>query len=196
MRSRITRVLALSGPSGAGKTTAFESLTSSSFHGMDAKYSTSNQHKISSNQLLSKWMFLGYWFKEAYNLHIDGVTGFLSDRSPLDSCAYLNHGADLVRDLTLRSFQELEAEKGVKVDHIYMTASISTLRERARQRDLQFGAEPHRLSEKSGALESSIAFYDSNASLFSRKIDTTNMSIEVVAQTCRKMATEIFSEDL
>ena len=191
----MTKLMIFSGPSGAGKTTTYERLGKRNVRQMQSRYCKSNAHKISSEMVLSKWAYAGYWFKEIWDSKYIGEPFLISDRSPLDSCAYLANHSDQVLELTMFSMNEL-SRQGVEIYHIYMTADEDTLLERARNRAKVDGFEEYRIETRGDAWDRAIRFYNGHPDIWHHKVDTSNMTIEEVEGACVQFALDVIKPEI
>jgi len=186
----MTKLLIFSGPSGAGKTTVFDRLAKRNVRTMQSKYCKSNSHKISSDMLLSKWAYAGYWFREIWDAKHMREDFLISDRSPLDSCAYLTNYSEHTLELTMFSMKEL-TKQGVDIYHVYMTADEETLLGRTRNRSKLHGSEAYRIETKGDAWDRAIKFYNDHPDIWHHVLDTSNMTPEQVEQECVRFAMEV-----
>jgi thymidylate kinase len=184
-----TKVVAFVGPGGSGKTTALSSL-SESIPMVQSTYRSLNLHNLSARLVLSKWNYIGSWINEVLDAQAQGRTMLISDRAPLDTCAYISIGAEQLLELTSRSMEEL-ASLGVEVTHVLMTADFDTLLRRVRERERLGSDRPHASMDE---MVTAYRFYTDHAYLWNEVIDTTFMNPNQVAFECKKIVSKLRNE--
>jgi ribose 1,5-bisphosphokinase PhnN len=164
-------VVSFVGPSGAGKSTAMKALASK-YSVLSERYMELNRHQLDNRLMLSKWAYNQYWFDGVLQAVADGKTLLLTDRCPLDTCAYVREGRIALWEVLMQSIQEL-SERGVVVHKVLVTAPFDVLQARILER----------LKRETGRVlynESDVAhnkrayeFYSDNAKTWERAIDTS-----------------------
>lgn len=166
-------VVAFSGPSGSGKSTAMKALEAT-YRVLSERYMELNRHHLDNRLVLSKWAYIQYWFDGVLQARADGATLLLTDRCPLDTCAYVSHGRSALLELLTASMNELRG-RNITVRKILVTAPFEVLQARivarlevdARRRNYHEADEQHN--------RSAYDFY-SEHNLWDRLVDTSTTS--------------------
>lgn len=179
------QVVALSGPSAAGKSTLLESI-SASYSVQNANYRALDRHDLDNRNVLSKWLYIGTWFDRILEAQSQDVTLLVVDRSPIDTAAYAVDGAALLLPAILRSFSEIRL-RNIHIISVLITASHDALAARTVAR---LGVQPHRLAYPEldrAATDRAYRFYQLHPQLWSDTIDTTNLNVEQAVTALRRV---------
>jgi hypothetical protein len=87
---RTMLIVALTGPSAVGKTSVTR-LLAEKFDVLHESYMEQNVHGLDNRHVISKWAYIGAWFDSIYRRASAGCHVLLTDRSPYDTCAYVDH---------------------------------------------------------------------------------------------------------
>ena len=134
-------IIALSGPSGSGKSTIIKELASE-YNVLYEKYIPLNVHSLNNRHILSKWKWIGYWFDNVFEFASKNCKLLITDRSPIDTAAYVDNGETILLPAVKSSLEEL-SNYGHEFRSILITSDIDILIERIKAR---IADEPKRLS--------------------------------------------------
>jgi thymidylate kinase len=180
------KVISLVGPSGAGKTTVLEKLKSN-YTTNKEMYMELNRHGLDNRLLVSKWLYIGNWFDQILEHFHSGEELVVTDRSPLDTCAYVSKDATVLLELVLSSFNEL-SNLGIEFKTILVTGDFGTLQERINAR---LKSEPARLQYNEADTTHNKKAHDfyvnNNHNLFTAMIDSTKTTPEEQAGEIDKL---------
>jgi len=168
-------VVSFIGPSGSGKSTAILALSKK--HAiLQEKYMELNRHQLDNRLMLSKWAYIQYWFDGVLQSKAaTGVNLLLTDRCPLDTCAYVREGRAELLSVLMTATREL-GSLNVKMMMILLTAPFDILQGRI---SLRLKNEPARLNYNEGVIDHNrraYSFYTENTHLWDRIIDTSTVS--------------------
>lgn len=121
-------VISFMGPSAAGKSTALKSLKSK-YEVLPEKYMDLNKHDLDNRLVVSKWSYYDYWFSGILDAHKKGVDLIITDRCPLDCCAYIYDGRDELYIITKAAISELNS-LGINHYKVLVKADFSVLEKR------------------------------------------------------------------
>lgn len=163
-------VLSLIGPSGAGKTTVWKSLNS--LVKLPENYMELNYFQMDNRLIMSKWYYIGNWINRVLMQKNEGTNLLLTDRSPIDTCAYAKEG-DLLFLPILETIKELKTQFDVHIKFIYLKTSLEELNKRIEHR---INLEPER--KKYNELEMDLTiqafqFYESHSNLWDYSIESS-----------------------
>ena len=113
--------IALSGPSGGGKTEIINAL-SNQFPIIPERYIELNTYSMNNKHAISKWAYVSYWINAVFEHASLGHAFAVSDRSPLDTAAYAEHGQHVLLPVLLQSMDEMR-QYGHELKTILITAS-------------------------------------------------------------------------
>lgn len=125
-------IVSISGPSGAGKTTALNLL--SSYKVLPERYMELNIHKLDNTLVASKWRYIAEWFDRILEFLPEKHEVVVADRSPLDTAAYVSVGQATLESMVRQTFSELEDQYDLLFRHILLIADDCDLRRRIRER--------------------------------------------------------------
>lgn len=175
-------LIALSGPSGTGKTTLAKKLAFE-LPVISNKYMELNKYSLDNTLVISKWAYINYWFNQAISNAKDGNTIVVSDRSPIDTCFYANNGTRTILPPLTQSIDELNL-LGIKLYHILISCDIKDAKKRISKR---LKIEPERKQYH----ESSMDFIENIYEKYHRDMDywdaTINTSLFSVNEACEKI---------
>jgi hypothetical protein len=103
---RTMLIVALTGPSAVGKTSVTR-LLAEKFDVLHESYMEQNVHGLDNRHVISKWAYIGAWFDSIYRRASAGCHVLLTDRSPYDTCAYVDHETECLLRVVRRSMEEL-----------------------------------------------------------------------------------------
>jgi predicted ATPase len=169
--SRKLTVISFVGPSGSGKSTVMDALAEK-YEVLEERYMELNRHQLDNRLMLSKWAYIQYWFDSVLQSKAKGVTLLLTDRCPLDTCAYVREGRSELLDVLTTAINELSA-LGISVQKVLVTAPFDILQTRI---DLRLKIDTRRLNyNEADASHNRRAydFYSENIQLWDRVIDTS-----------------------
>ncbi len=164
-------IISFVGPSGSGKSTAMQMLASK-YQILQERYMELNRHQLDNRLMLSKWAYIQYWFDSVLQSKANGDTLLLTDRCPLDTCAYVREGRFELLNVLTTSINELSA-LGISVQKVLVTAPFDILQTRI---NLRLKTDTRRLSYNEEDVEHNrraYEFYSENAQLWDRIIDTS-----------------------
>jgi thymidylate kinase len=170
------KVVSLVGPSGAGKTTVLKKLKSN-YTTNKEMYMELNRHSLDNRLVVSKWLYVGNWFDQILEHFHSGKKLVITDRSPLDTCAYVSNDATVLLELVLSSFNEL-SKLGIEFKTILVTGDFDILQGRINAR---LKLEPARLEyneDNTTHNKNAHDFYVNNQNLFTAMIDSTKTTPE------------------
>jgi len=167
-------VISFVGPSGAGKSTAMKALAAK-YEVLQERYMELNRHHLDNRLMLSKWAYIQYWFDSVLQSKAKGVTLLLTDRCPLDTCAYVREGRSELLVVLTTTINELSA-LGISVQKILVTAPFDVLQTRINARlkidNRRLNYNEADVSHNRRAFE----FYSENARLWNKEIDTSKVA--------------------
>lgn len=121
-------VISFVGPSGSGKSTAMQALTAK-HEVLQERYMELNRHQLDNRLMLSKWAYIQYWFDGVLQSKAHGDSLLLTDRCPLDTCAYVREGRSELLNVLTTAINELPA-LGISVLKVLITARFDILQTR------------------------------------------------------------------
>ncbi|WP_291037026.1 hypothetical protein [Dyadobacter sp. 50-39] len=143
-----------------------------SFVVLEEKYMELNTMQLDNRLLVSKWTYISYWTNAIIKAKLDGHSLILTDRCPLDNCAYIGAKGKALLDLVEICFSELK-ELNIEIVPVLVTADFNTLQSRI---DRRLVNEPGRALYNENDIEhnrSAYDFFHLNMRLWSQVIDTT-----------------------
>ena len=164
-------VISLIGPSGGGKSTAIKTL-SADHEVLQERYMELNCHQLDNRLLLSKWAYIQYWFDGVHKARANGQNLLLTDRCPLDTCAYVLEGRSALLDILKIAINELET-LSIRVRTILITADFGVLQTRINRR---LADEPRRHEYNEADISHNrraFDFYSENTQQWDRLINST-----------------------
>lgn len=164
-------VISFVGPSGSGKSTAMQALAAK-YEILQERYMELNRYQLDNRLMLSKWAYIQYWFDSVLQSKAKGDSLLLTDRCPLDTCAYVRKGRFELLDVLTTSLNELSS-LGISMQKVLVTAPFDILQARI---DSRLKTDTRRLSYNEGDVEHNrraYEFYSENAQLWDRVIDTS-----------------------
>jgi hypothetical protein len=125
-------VVSFVGPSGSGKTSAMKQLVER-YSVLEERYMELNRFEIDNQLVTSKWAYFSYWFTGIFDAQKKGTELILTDRCPLDCCAYLSSDNTHLKEVLKMSFGELNA---LNILHymVLVTADFNILQARIKSR--------------------------------------------------------------
>jgi predicted ATPase len=189
--SQSLTVISFVGPSAAGKSTALNALAQN-YHVLQERYVELNRHQLDNRLVLSKWAYIHYWFDAVLQAQNDGITFLLTDRCPLDTCAYVRDERSTLLAVLITSMNELAA-LGITVRKVLTTAPFDVLKARILSR---LTTSPERIcyNEADDAHNRyAYDFYSQQASLWDRVIDTSEFSQSAVLPLFESVIADIRS---
>lgn len=169
-------VISFIGPSGVGKTTALNAL-GNRYNVLKEKYMELNIHGLDNRLMLSKWNYINNWFNEILKYRESGINTLLTDRSPIDPCAYVRNDSKSLLRTILTSYDEM-SEMEIYIKKIYVTCDFEVLQERVTKR---LENETQRLKYNEDKREHNLRafeFYENNREYWDDSIDTTKLDEE------------------
>jgi molybdopterin-guanine dinucleotide biosynthesis protein len=175
---KILKILSIVGPSASGKTTVVKKIGSSNFI-IQEKYMYLNKYEIDNRLLLSKWSYINYWFENILNAHKENKDFLITDRCPLDTCAYVTDKSNELFEILTNSLEELKS-MNIIIITVLLTANFKVLQSRIDKRIL---IEKQRELYNEKNIEHNLRaykFFISKSNYWDYIIDSTNMNeIEV-----------------
>ncbi|MEX0811585.1 MAG: hypothetical protein WD048_05155 [Chitinophagales bacterium] len=126
------KVYSLVGPSAAGKSTAIKKL-SVEYNVLDLNYMELNTFNLDNRLMVAKWKYIDYWFSSILESKRNGIEHLLTDRCPIDTCAYVSKGEDYLLYCLTQTFEELK-KLGINMYFILITADLHVLENRIKDR--------------------------------------------------------------
>ena len=178
--SKKLNIVSFVGPSGSGKSSAIKEVVSE-YKVLPEKYMELNQHGLDNRLMLSKWAYINYWFDNVLLAKTSKIDLLLTDRCPLDTCAYVRNGSQELLQVLQLSIDEL-MERDIFVKKILVTADFEILQTRIENR-LKIDRRRVDYNEENIAHNRrAYDFFANNEYLWDRKIDTCDISkMEVLA---------------
>lgn len=167
-------VVSFVGPSGAGKSTAMKILAKK-YSVLDERYMELNRHHLDNRLMLSKWAYNQYWFDGVLQAQADGKALLLSDRCPLDTCAYVREGRSALLEVVMQSIREL-LERNVTVRKVLVIAPFDVLQARILDRLKRETGRVHYNESDAEHNKRAYDFYCENADIWERVIDTSTIN--------------------
>ena len=114
-------IILLQGPSGSGKSTIIKRLCKLGKKTLEEKYYESIHHLMSRQGLVSKFCWIGYWFKSLYTNIESNPDQIFTDRSPYESAIYAQNGHKII-DAIRTAMEEISLEYEVNWINVYLYA--------------------------------------------------------------------------
>lgn len=187
-------VISFVGPSGSGKSTAMKALCTH-YEVLQERYIALNRYSLDNRLLLSKWAYIQYWFDGVLEARGREASMLLTDRCPLDTCAYVREKQSELVQVLETSISELK-QIGIAVRTVLATAPFDILQARIESR---LGSEPERLSYNEASIEHNrraYDFYSDYKRLWDRTIDTSKVSKAQLPELFEAVATDILHSAL
>jgi thymidylate kinase len=192
-KSEVLQVIAFAGPSGTGKSTALRGLAKK-YCVIQEKYMDLNRHSLDNRLFLSKWAYIHYWFDKVLEARAAGESLVLTDRCPLDTCAYVGatRRPSLISIVSV-SMAELET-RGIVVRTILAMAPFSVLQSRIERR---LASEPLRRNYHEQSLSHNrrvYAFYRRYSRLWDSTVATATVRASEMPSLFEAAAMKLLNE--
>jgi len=185
-------VISFIGPSAAGKSTAMKQLKEN-YQVLEERYIELNEHKIDNRLVLSKWGYIQYWFNEVLKAKNRGTQLIITDRCPIDTCAYVSHNSKELLEVIKTSFDELK-RLNILVNKILVTCNFEELQDRIYNR---LKDDQRRIDYNEGDIEHNrraYNFFIENISLWDDVIDTSNIDPEATLKSFTSIIEKIINK--